>query len=240
MIKAVFYDLDNTLLDFNLNIFLYNYFSDLMKLVSGIAGKSYFSIAPEFYRIMREMMNGRTDDLTNEEFFAKRLKEIYGMPYHDPVIKEAFDFYFYEYAPQSLKRRSSTKPMEGGREAVVAALDCGLDVVLATNPVNPLPITQLRMRWAGVDDLPFRLITHLSNSTRTKPHVRYYREIMEKIGVEPHEVIMVGNDPKMDVVDDRSFGMRTFFMGGKCPDAAAWCGTITQFPEFLRQNLARL
>lgn len=240
MIKAIFYDLDNTLLDFNLNIFLYNYMTEFIQLISSILGRSYFALIPDFWKIMVEMMSDRNDTLTNEEFLAQRLKDYFGLEYYDPVIKDAFDYFFQEYAPESLKRRSATRPMPGGREAVIAALDLGLDIVLATNPVNPLPITRLRMEWANIDDLPFKAITHLGNCTRTKPFTQYYLETCEMAGCKPEEVIMVGNDPKRDILRNPNLGIRTYLMNGRCNDDAAWCGSLEQFPEFLRTYLPKL
>lgn len=38
----------------------------------------------------------------------------------------------------------------------------------------------------------------MGNTTRCKPDATYYLEQLQVMGLEPHEVLMVGNDPKRD------------------------------------------
>lgn len=38
----------------------------------------------------------------------------------------------------------------------------------------------------------------MGNATRCKPDATYYLEQLQVMGLEPHEVLMVGNDPKRD------------------------------------------
>lgn len=54
------------------------------------------------------------------------------------------------------------------------------------------------MGWGDLADAPFELVTHMGNATRCKPDATYYLEQLQAMGLEPHEVLMVGNDPKRD------------------------------------------
>ncbi len=51
------------------------------------------------------------------------------------------------------------------------------------------------MGWGDLADAPFELVTHMGNTTRCKPDATYYLEQLQVMGLEPHEVLMVGNDP---------------------------------------------
>ena len=54
------------------------------------------------------------------------------------------------------------------------------------------------MGWGDLADAPFELVTHMGNTTRCKPDATYYLEQLQVMGLDPHEVLMVGNDPKRD------------------------------------------
>jgi FMN phosphatase YigB (HAD superfamily) len=66
------------------------------------------------------------------------------------------------------------------------------------------------MAWAGVDDVPFALVTTYENMHTCKPYPAYYVEIAQRIGVAPHACLMVGNDLLRDIAPARQAGMHTF------------------------------
>ena len=68
----------------------------------------------------------------------------------------------------------------------------------------------------------------MENSTRCKPDARYYLESLEELGLEPHEVLMVGNDPKRDIPFP-DCGIQTAYVGRGTPPRATWCGSMEDF-----------
>jgi FMN phosphatase YigB (HAD superfamily) len=90
-------------------------------------------------------------------------------------------------------------PIPGARETLVRAHALGYRLVVATNPVFPLSAVKLRMKWGGVDDIPFERITSSQTMTRCKPHPDYYRQLLAQLGVRGGECLMIGNDPKKDL-----------------------------------------
>ncbi len=74
----------------------------------------------------------------------------------------------------------------------------GLQAVLATNPLFPAIATQSRVRWAGLRAEDFSYISSYENSSFCKPRPAYYREILEKLSLQPEECLMVGNDTRED------------------------------------------
>ena len=89
-------------------------------------------------------------------------------------------------------------PMPGAREFLDWAHE-RYPLVLATNPVWPPEIIEMRVRWAGIDPARFRSITHIRTMTATKPSAEYYRQILEMEGFEASTTLLIGNEAKMDL-----------------------------------------
>ena len=92
-----------------------------------------------------------------------------------------------------------------------AVKDSGRTAVLATNPLFPAIATYSRVKWAGLDPEEFALITTYENSCHSKPNPDYYREILEKLNLQPEECLMVGNDASEDTVPEE-LGMQVFLL----------------------------
>ena len=56
-----------------------------------------------------------------------------------------------------------------------------------------------RLGWVGLSEEDFDYITTYENSRRSKPNPDYYRDILEHIGREPGECLMIGNNPVDDM-----------------------------------------
>ena len=82
-------------------------------------------------------------------------------------------------------------------------------MVIASNPFWPENIQTKRLTWAGLENIHFDLVTHISNMSSCKPNLAYYQEICQKIAETPESCLMVGNDPVNDMVAG-SLGMKTF------------------------------
>lgn len=84
-------------------------------------------------------------------------------------------------------------------------------LVLATNPVWPLSVVELRLQYAGLKPSDFQFITHQSNMNSVKPRVSYYKELLKKLNVSAEKVIMIGDDPLKDGVA-REIGIPTYLL----------------------------
>jgi len=115
------------------------------------------------------------------------------------------------YAEDFPKLRQLVKPVPEAPELIECCLERGLDVVVATNPIFPEIAIRERMRWAGIDQYEFAHVTTMENSHYCKPHQGYYREITERIGREPGECLMVGDDVVRDL-GARRWGFATYWI----------------------------
>ena len=95
--------------------------------------------------------------------------------------------------------------------AVERLKEAGYRVALATNPIFPEVAQKIRLRWAGLEPETFELITTYESIGLSKPNPAYYKEVARRLGVEPEECLMVGNDVSEDMVA-RNIGMQVFLL----------------------------
>ena len=96
-------------------------------------------------------------------------------------------------------------------ETIAKLRQAGIRVALATNPIFPSIATYKRIRWAGLKPEDFEWITTYENSKYCKPNLRYYQEVLERLGVAPEDCLMVGNDVGDDMVAEE-LGMQVFLL----------------------------
>lgn len=240
MIKAVLFDLDDTLLRLNLTAFIARYVAGAARLLASAARTSPAALAVPFMRGFLAMdAQDRQDSLTNEQLYNQTFFSACGIPLDDPAIHDLVDYYEREVVPGFAGGVVGARPVEGAREAVDAVWSEGLTCALATNPTFSLACDRARMGWAGVDVDDFALVSTYSNSTRCKPSVRYYQEFANQLGVRLEECLMVGNDAHRDIVRP-DCGLRTAYVGHGRPRGAVWRGPMAQLARELPQVVARL
>ncbi len=87
----------------------------------------------------------------------------------------------------------------------------GFRLILATNPIFPAAATESRIAWAGLDKEDFELYITYENSHFCKPNPDYYKEITERLSLDPAECLMVGNDTLEDAAAEK-IGIRFFLL----------------------------
>lgn len=204
MITTILFDLDGTLLPMDQDTFLQAY-------MGGLAAK----MAPYGYepkQLVKNVWAGtgamvRNDgSATNEAVFWKVFSQLCGKDaQQDIAIFE--DFYRNEF--QQAKHACGFDPRAGS--AIREIKSMGYHVALATNPLFPAIATQSRTRWAGLDPADFDLITTYETSRHCKPNLAYYQDVLDALGLQAEECVMVGNDVCEDMVA-RRLGMRVFLL----------------------------
>lgn len=202
--KAIFFDLDGTLLPMDQDLFIKAYLGGLVKL---LAPKGYDpeAIASALWASTRAMMKN-DGQVSNEEIFWRSFSEILGegVRSYEPQLAE---FYAGEF--QNVRHVCGHNPK--ARELVYRLKDAGFTVVLATSPLFPKVATDSRIRWAGLEPEDFLYVTTYENSNYCKPNPVYYTSLCEKLGIDPKEVLMIGNDVGDDMVAE-TVGMKTYLV----------------------------
>ena len=206
-LRAVLFDLDNTLLGNDMNVFLQNYFPLLSAYARPLIAEDRF--LPELLHATRAMINNGDRTLTNRDVFWRVFCERNGWQ-----REEVEPFFAIFYEEQFGRLRKMTEPKPVAPELVRWCFDQGLKVVIATNPLFPLRAIEQRLSWAGldVDEFDYDLVTAYENMHSAKPHSAYYHEILSTIEVEPNHALMVGDDWENDIVPAQRTGLYTFWI----------------------------
>ena len=203
MKKAVFFHLDGTLLPMDSELFIKYYFGALAKKMAPF-GYEADSLIKAVWTGTKAMQQG--GEGTNESRFWNTFAAILGegVREHEPVLA---DFYRNEFI--AAKQACGFAPE--AKEVVNLVKSKGMRCVLATNPIFPVVATDTRMAWAGLERSDFEYITTYENSCSCKPSADYYREICEKLNLDPADCAMVGNDVTEDMAAE-ALGMEVFLL----------------------------
>jgi FMN phosphatase YigB (HAD superfamily) len=102
-------------------------------------------------------------------------------------------------------------PIQGAKEFLDWAKE-RYPLTLATNPIWPPEIIELRVKWAGIDPSIFADITHVRRMHAYKPSPQYYEEILKLNNLNASECLLIGDNVKMDLPATR-VGIRVFIVG---------------------------
>jgi FMN phosphatase YigB (HAD superfamily) len=203
-ITTVLFDLDGTLLPMDQHVFIKAYFGGLAR-----------RLAPHGYepqKLIDSIWSGTAamvkndGSVTNEERFWQGFEAAYGKPARkDEELFAAF------YREDFDKVQSSCGYTPASREIIDTVKAKGLRTALATNPIFPRMATERRIAWAGLDPHDFELVTTYENSYHCKPNPDYYRDVMQALGVDAKECLMVGNDVGEDMIAE-TLGCRVFLL----------------------------
>lgn len=234
MIRAILYDLDNTLLQNPMSQFIPAYLQALGEYMAD-------RFAPEVFihHLLKatEVMTRNTDPArSNAEAFDAAFFPALGASREElaPLFE---DF----YANRFPHLRRLTQPLPAARPLMEWTFAHGFQVVIATNPLFPLTAIAQRLEWAGVpaSEFPYELITSYEVMHATKPHPAYYREIARRIGRAPEECLIVGDDWEGDIHPARSIGMAAYWIAA--PDAVppadpppAGQGSLADFAQWVQ------
>lgn len=237
MFKTILFDLDGTLLPMDFNRFITSYFGSLTKSCSHVLEPA--ALQRNLWSSTEAMIRDNRPEKTNQEVFMEDFVPRFNLS-PDEIMSLFEDFYSLEFA----NLINTTSPTSLSREICLELVNKGYQLVLATNPIFPDVATAQRMKWAGIFDMPWSLVTTYEHCHFCKPNPNYYLEILEQINAKPEEVLMVGNDTKEDLVAGK-MGIKTYLVTdnlidhGEASYEADFEGRLEDFMEFAR-NLPKV
>ena len=223
MIKAVLFDLDNTLILFDETAFYKQYLTGITQAFQGLMPTQIFQ-----KRLMSasQALLKNKGQMLNSQFYMSAFAE--GFAEKSETMWQKFvEFYQHDFD----RLQSLMTPVPGVRELFDYLRQTELKIVVASNPLFPLTAQLKRLSWAGLSDYPFDLITHIENTTFCKPQTGYYREICAQIRIDPNDCLMVGNDDVNDMIAG-NIGMKTYLT----TDSRRIGEASTQISRNLRNN----
>ena len=209
MIKAIWIDIDNTVLDFDA------YVQDAMKI--GFARFGLGEYTEEAYRIFKSVNSVfwhrlEKGEITYAELLRDRWNAIFaalGITYDGPTFEKYFKAYLFD----------SAIPVKGAIE-LLEHLKGRYVLCVASN--GPYGQQMNRLRLAGM--LPYFSHCFISEAVgASKPSAEFFSFGMaemnreRKDAIEPQEVLMLGDSLSSDMAGAIGFGMQTCWLdrGGK-------------------------
>jgi putative hydrolase of the HAD superfamily len=198
-VRAVLFDLDNTLVDL----------TGMKRVASDAAARAMLAAGADFPFsadeagdiLFGEYLPDLESDTVFELFLRKHHRRALGMGQHqvDRITAAAVNAYL-------RAKMLRTEPYPGVRPTLVALTKAGLRLGVVTDA--PRFKAYQRLDAAGISDF-FEVVVTFSDHGERKPAERPFRTALELLGLPPHQVLMVGDWPERDVAGAQAVGMRT-------------------------------
>ena len=203
-ITTILFDLDGTLLPMDQESFIQAYFTAFTEKCRDLSFDPQQAYKALLIGVRAMMENDGT--ITNEQTFWNAFSEILDIP-EDIRKGEFIAFYTQEFS----QLQSVVEPSFRSAEIVRNVREKGYTTVLATTPVFPKVGTLERLSWAGLEPSWFDEITTYEYYSYAKPNLGYYQQIIDRVGAQPEQCLMIGNDVTEDLIV-RSMGMQVFLV----------------------------
>ena len=203
-LTTILFDLDGTLLPMDQDVFVKAYMNRLAAKVAPL-GYDPKKLVETMWAGTGAMVKN-DGSARNEDVFWKVFAGVFGEEARKdkPVFDEFYRNEFQLVKESCGFEARSSKLIEGLKER-------GYRLILATNPLFPQMATHSRVRWAGMQPEDFVWITTYENASFCKPNPKYYEEILGRLGIDPAECLMIGNDVDEDMIAGK-LGMKVFLL----------------------------
>lgn len=232
MIKAILFDLDGTLLPMDMEPFMHAYFRGLGAVVIPL-GVDKEQFVPAIWAGTKAMVKN-DGTKKNVDVFWDVFTALTGT---DRSLLEPACDRFYSEGFHGAREATGDNPL--AIEAVRIAREKAGKVALATNPLFPMQGQITRMGWVGLKPADFDLVTCYTSDNHCKPNPAYYVDVCARLGVQPAECLMIGNDEREDMFAASSLGMDCYLVTDCLLPYAEhpWQGkrgTFAQMVEYLK------
>lgn len=225
-LRAVLFDLDNTLLDF---LRMKRLASDAAARAMVAAGADFaFSSDEAGDMLFGEYMADIEGDKVFESFLRKNHRQKLNLNQHmvDKITAAAVNAYLEA-------KRLHLQPYPTVRRTLLELARRGLKMGVLTDA--PRFKAYQRLDAAGLTDFFDFVVTHTDHGEH-KPHERPFKEALSILDLTPQEVLMVGDWPDRDMAGAKAVGMRTAWAkyGRPLDDPPHADFTLERFSDLLK------
>ncbi len=207
MTYTLLLDLDDTLLENDIDVFLRYYFEAWGKVVSP------YMDPEQFVRLLlaatRQMTANRNPACTLQETFEAAFFPKLGID--EKIFRGLAEQYYRQVFP-SLGQH--TAPVSAARPLIEAARQRGYTLAIATNPLFPAEAIHQRLIWAGLppDVFHFDLVASYETMHFAKPHPAFFAEVLARLGWPDQPAVIVGDDLENEVGAGRKLGLPVYWL----------------------------
>lgn len=218
MIKALFFDIDDTILDYDLCA------EFTVRKACETLGVGYSEAVQREYRLVDDLLWARqkAGELTIPRVLELRnahMMEYLGLT-DGMSFQEAFIAAFEE----------SCALVEGAEDVLRAVKERGLPVYSASNGF--LNVQTNRLEKAGVLQYFDRLFVSETIGYE-KPHIRFFEHCLRETGHAPHEVLMIGDSIAADIKGGLNAGWNVVYLNRHNKPSGLDCREIKTLTELL-------
>jgi len=205
MSLTLLFDLDDTLLDTNLEVFVPAYFQALSIHLAGHIPSS--AMLPALTSSLNMIYKSQDPARTLREVFEENYYNQLGVSKDEltGLIEQFYDDIFPTLSVHTRQRPDAAPLVEW-------ALSRGYRVAIATDPLFPCKATNHRLRWAGLEPERFEIISTIEDFHFSKTYPAYYAEVLGRMGWQDGPVLMVGNDVERDMLPAQRLGLKTYLV----------------------------
>lgn len=194
MIKAVIFDLDNTLIDF-------------MKMKRIACGEAIDAMIDAGLKIPRQEALDKLyniyfkEGLEDPNIFQKFLTEVDGKDIDYKKLASAIVAY-------RNARTGFLHPYSGVKRTLIQLTKKGKKLAIVSDA--PKLKAWIRLIHMKLDDF-FDVVVALEDTGRKKPSTLPFKAAIKKLNLKPNECLMVGDMPQRDIKGAKKLGMKTCF-----------------------------
>jgi putative hydrolase of the HAD superfamily len=191
MIKAVLFDLDNTLIDF----------MKMKRACSEAAVRAMIESGLKIdeqkgVKILFDMYEKY--GMENQSIFDKFIREIHGKLDYGMLAKAIIAY--------RRVKAGHLMPYPNAVKTLIKLKERGLKLGI----VSDAPIKQAWLRLAELNLCDFfDVVVAKQPRTKMKPHAMPFKKALQTLGMEPAEILFVGDNPARDILGAKKLGMKT-------------------------------
>lgn len=191
VIKAIIFDVDNTLIDF----------MERKRLTINESVKAMIDagIDETFEKLHKEFSDYYwSHGIENQRIFQEFLKQKFGK----------IDYRVLAYAIIAYRKANEglLHAYPGAKSTLIALKDKGFKLAILSDA--PRLEAYLRLCGVGLDDF-FDIILTKDDVKVVKPHKKGFKAIARKLGIKTEECLMVGDNLSRDMAGAKTLGMKT-------------------------------
>lgn len=204
MIQAILFDIEGTLSKVETADFMRNYLGILAPRFAHLLSTEKFS--KQLQKSLEVAKNYPKPGQTLMQTFFEDFSKTTGQSCI--TLRSIFEE-FYESDFSTLHCLVKAIPL--AVKVVEKAIQQGFLTAVASDPLMPLSAMKERIHWAGLTPEHFKVIPSIDNFHYCKPHLGFFCEVAESLGVKSDHCLLVSRHS--DDLICRELGMKTFLVG---------------------------